>query len=83
MSQSSNCQGNVTLYIVGEVLHEGDKVRPGCHVYATVHLEVKEMGALECMVLVSRKPLVQKRQVPSGLVSMIQSKYGRISSPPP
>ena len=53
MSQSGHYQGNVTLYIVGEVLHEGDKVRPGCYVYATVHLEVEEMGALECMVLIS------------------------------
>ena len=47
-------QGNVTLDIVGEVLHEGDKVRPGCYVYATVYLEVKEVGALECMVFVSK-----------------------------
>ena len=39
--------------VVGEVLHEGDKVRPGCYVYATVYLEVEEVGPLECMVLVA------------------------------
>ena len=53
MPQPGHYQGNITLYIVWEVLHQGDKGRPGCYVYATVHLEVEEMGALECMVLVT------------------------------
>ena len=49
----SHYQGNVTLYVVWEFLHEGDKVRPGCYVCSTVNLEVKEMGALEYMVLIA------------------------------
>ena len=54
MSQAGHYQGNVTLDIVGEVLHEGDKVRPGCYVYATVDLDVGEVRALECMVFVPK-----------------------------
>ena len=46
-------QGNVTLYVVREFLHESYKTRPGCYLYSTVNLEVKEVGALECMVLIA------------------------------
>ena len=54
MSQAGHYQGNVTLDIVSKVLHEGDKARPGCYVYTTVHLEVEEVRALEYMVFVPK-----------------------------
>ena len=54
MSQAGHYQGNVTLDIVGEVLHEGDKVRTGCYVHPTVDLEVEEVRALECMVFIPK-----------------------------
>ena len=43
-----------TLDIVKEVLHEGNKARPGCYVYSAVHLEVKEVKALKYMVFIPK-----------------------------
>ena len=47
MSQAGHYQGNITLDIVREVLHEGDKARPGCYVYTAVHLEVTGSEGIE------------------------------------
>ena len=45
-------QGDISLDIVREFLHEGGECRPGCYVDTAVHLEVKEVGALEYMVFI-------------------------------
>ena len=37
-----------------EVLHEGDKGRPGCYVDTTVDLEVEEVRALEYVVFIPK-----------------------------
>ena len=54
MSKAGHYQGNITLDIVREVLHEGDKARPGCYMYTAVHLEVKEVRALKYMVFIPK-----------------------------
>ena len=53
VAYTGHYQGDISLDIDGEVLHEGNKWWPGCYVDAAINLEVQEVGALEHMVFVS------------------------------
>ena len=43
----------VTLYICGEVFHELVELWPGCHMDATVYLQVQVFGALEGVIFIT------------------------------
>ena len=52
MTYAGHYQGDITLGLDGEVLHEGNKGWPGCYLDTAIDLEVQEVGAVEYMIFI-------------------------------